>query len=122
MLNELEVTPLSDDGYRYNLKLGRVLFSDPQRDKCNAIVVSNSSESEHGIEAGGLIKIDFTINEIKFDGLYVITLNDGWIGYRRFQFMPYLKVVSEYGNEDVTSEILKTIKVVGLVKAIYKAQ
>lgn len=121
MLNELEVTPLLDEDNRYNLKLGRTLFSDPQRDKRNAIVVSNISDPEHEIKAGGLIKIDFTVNEIKFDGLYVITLNDGWIGYRRFQFMPDLKIVSEYHNEDITSELLKTIKVVGLIKEIYRS-
>jgi hypothetical protein len=105
----------------FNLNLGRTLFSDPQRDKQNAVVVSNHQDIVAGIEVNDLVKVDFTVNQIDRDGLYVITLDDGWIGYRRFQFMPKLRVVDSHDSYSVTPEILAKIKVVGLVKDIYRS-
>jgi hypothetical protein len=104
----------------FNLKLAD-LFSDPQADRASAIVVSNGSCPEEGIVAGGLVKIDFTINSINYDGLYVITLNDEWIGFRRFQFMPDLRCITAGLEAAITPEIMQTIKVVGLVKDIYQS-
>jgi hypothetical protein len=104
----------------FNLKLSG-LFSDPQASRSNAIVVSNGACQDEGIEVGSLVKIDFTINSIKHDGLYVITLDDEWIGYRRFQFMPDLKVITGDVITTVTPNIMRSIKVVGLVKDIYRS-
>jgi len=104
----------------FNLRLS-ALFSDPQASRSDAIVVSNGSCPDEGIEVGWLVKIDFTINSIKHDGLYVITLDDEWIGYRRFQFMPDLKVITGDVITTVTPNIMRSIKVVGLVKDIYRS-
>lgn len=45
---------LSQSGNEYsnfNIKLGRLLFSDPQRDRQRAIVVANHQDIVAGIEA-----------------------------------------------------------------------
>lgn len=113
-------TQMSSDADGFNLKLSS-LFSDPQANRSNAIVVSNGSCPEVGIDVGCLVKIDFTITSIHCDGLYVITLDDEWIGYRRFQFMPDLKVITGDVVTTVTPKIWQSIKVVGLVKDIYRS-
>lgn len=105
----------------FNLKLSR-LFSDPQANKHSAIVVSNGAYPEEGIEGGELLKIDFTVNSINHDGLYVITLDNKWIGYRRFQFMPDLRLITGDVITKVTPEIRQSIKVVGLVKDVYRSK
>lgn len=108
-------------GNSFNLNLGRVLFSDPQCDRSNAVVVANHPDEPAGIEAGDLVRIDFTENKI-FEGLYVITLDDGWIGYRFFQRMPSLHVREYDGMHAVTPKMIERIKVVGKVKDIYRSK
>lgn len=108
----------------FNLRLGALLFSDPQRDRHSAVVVANHPDIEADIKACDLVRVDFTKNQIDRDGLYIITLDDGWIGYRRFQFMPFeprLRIVDSHGSSAVTPDILKTIKVIGLVTDIYRS-
>lgn len=105
----------------FNINLGRVLFSDPQATRENAIVVSNGSARDEGVNVGDLVKIDFTRNTIDRDGLYVITLDDNYICYRRFQYAPELKVLEHDGTVKVTPEMLQRTKVVGLVKEIYRS-
>ena len=109
-------------GACFNLRLGNVLFSDPQRDRDNAVVVANHHDITAGIEANDLLRVDFTVNQISRDGgLYIITLDDGWIGYRFFQYMPTLHMRDGKDNYLVTPEMLKSIKVIGKVKDIYRS-
>ena len=101
----------------FNLRLGALLFSNPKRDRDNAIVVANHQDITAGIEANDLLRIDFTVNKIEGEGgLYVITQDDEWIGYRFFQRMPNLHMRDSTGCHPVTEDILKSIKVVGKVK------
>ena len=104
----------------FNLKLGHVLFSDPQRERYNAIVVANTSDLTVNIQPGDLIQIDFTATEIT-DGLYIITLDDGWIGYRFFQRLPTLHMNDSEGSHPITLSMLNSIKVVGKVKDIFRS-
>ncbi|MDR5171581.1 hypothetical protein IHQ56_07115 [Methylobacillus flagellatus] len=104
----------------FNIKLGRALFSDPQRDRHRAIVVANHQDIVAGIEALDLVRVDFTANKIDRDGLYIITLDDNWIGYRRFQYAPELKIIDDNTSYLVTDEMMKSIKVVGRVLDIYR--
>ncbi|PPC82615.1 MAG: hypothetical protein CTY38_06060 [Methylotenera sp.] len=107
----------------FNLSLGALLFSNPQRDRDNAIVVANHQDITAGIEANDLLRIDFTVNTIEGEGgLYVITQDDEWIGYRFFQCMPNLHMRDNTGCHPVTEDILKSIKVVGRVKDIYRSR
>lgn len=103
----------------FKLHLGRQLFSDPRRDRDNAIVVANHPDTTAGIEAGDLLRIDFTQNTIG-EGLYVITLDDDWIGYRFFQRRPNLHMRDDTGTYPVTPKIMQRIKVVGKIKDIYR--
>ena len=108
----------------FNLSLGKLLFSDPQRNRDNAIVVANHEDITADIKANDLLRIDFTANKIDRDGLYVITLDDGWIGYRRFHFSPMepkLRIIGSHHDEAVTQNMLEKIKVVGRVKEIYRS-
>lgn len=108
----------------FNLSLVNKLFSDPQRDRHNAVVMANHQDITAGIEACDLVRVDFTKNQIDRDGLYIITLDDGGAMYRRFQFMPLeprLRIIDSHGSSAVTPEILATIKVIGLVKGIYRS-
>ena len=104
----------------FNLKLSS-LFSSPPSERNCAIVVTNSSSPDEGINAGNLLEIDFTKNTIEHDGLYVITIDDEWIGYRRFQLMPDLRIVSGGEASSVPSGMMKSLKVVGLVKRVYRS-
>ena len=104
----------------FNIHLGRGLFSDPQRDRSNAVVVANHPDTTAEIEAGDLVHIDFTNNRID-EGLYVITLDDGWIGYRFFQRMPSMHIRDEKGIYPLTPNMFERIKVVGKVKGIYRS-
>lgn len=104
----------------FNLRLGNALFSDPQRDRDNAIVVANHQDITAGIEANDLLRIDFTDTKIS-EGLYIITWDDDWIGYRFFQRMPALHMRDNISNYPVTPDMLKSIKVVGKVKEIYRS-
>ena len=110
-----EISPVN-----FNLKLSQVLFSDPLRERDNAIVVANTSDLTANIQPGDLIQIDFTATEIT-DGLYIITLDDGWIGYRFFQHMPHLHMRDSIGSHPVTLTMLNSIKVVGKVKDIFRS-
>jgi hypothetical protein len=103
----------------FNLSLGRALFSDPPRSRENAVLQANACDIVAGINAGDLVRIDFTETKLN-EGLYVITLDDNWIGYRRFQRMPDLRMTGETEAIPVTPEILRSIKVVGKVKEIYR--
>lgn len=103
----------------FNLTLGRHLFSDPQRDRSNAIVVANHKDWTAGIEAGDLLRIDFTDHTIG-EGLYVITCDDDWIGFRFFHRGPELHMKDDLGSSPVTPTIMQSIKVVGRVKDIYR--
>ncbi len=105
---------------KFNLKLGRILFSDPQRERSNSIVVANSSDITANIKPGDLLKVDFTETDLS-EGLYIITLDDGWIGYRFFQRMPDLRMLDEAGNHPISLKTLSGIKVVGKVKDIYRS-
>ncbi len=105
----------------FNLHLGHLLFSDPSRDRSGAVVVANHSDETAGIDAGDLVRIDFTENKI-YEGLYVVTLDDGWIGYKFFQRMPSLHVREYDGMHAVTPKMIERIKVVGKVKDIYRSK
>lgn len=123
IMNNLVQSEMSSSGF--NLSLGALLFSDPQRDRDNAIVVANHEDITAGIKANDLLRIDFTANKIDRDGLYVITLDDGWIGYRRFHFSPIeprLRIIGSHHDEAVTPDMLTKIKVVGQVKDIYQSR
>lgn len=117
-MNNLATTANQD---AFNLNLSRQLFSDPQADRSNAVVVANHHDTTADIDAGDLLRIDFTQHAITGEGLYVITLNDGWIGYRFFQRMPELRMMGDDGSYPVTTEMMKSIKVVGKVKDIYRS-
>lgn len=104
----------------FNLSLGRALFSDPPRSRENAVLQANASDIVAGINAGDLVRIDFTQTVIH-EGLYVVTLDDNWIGYRRFQRMPDLRILDGEKTIPVTPEILKEMKIVGMVKEIYRS-
>jgi len=106
----------------FNIRLGRELFSDPQRDKSNCVVVANHEDITAGINAGDLVRIDFTENKIGSDGLYVITLDDGWAGYRFFDRRPNLVIVDPEKLIPVTHEVMCSIKVIGKVKDIYQSR
>lgn len=107
----------------FDLRLGALLFSNPQRDRDNAIVVAQHHDLTAGIEANDLLRIDFTVNKIEGEGgLYVITQDDEWIGYRFFQRMPNLHMRDSTGCHPVTEDVLKSIKVVGRVKDIYRSR
>lgn len=105
----------------FNLHLGHLLFSDPQRDRSGAVVVANHQDITAGIEANDLIRVDFTVNKIGGDGLYIITDKDEWIGYRYFQRAPDLQMSDGTQSATVTADMLQTIKVVGKVKDIYRS-
>lgn len=104
----------------FNLRLGNVLFSDPQRDRDNAVVMANHEDIVANISAGDLLLVDFTDTQL-IEGLYIITLDDDWIGYRLFHRMPTLHMRDGIGNYPVTPDILESIKVVGKVKDIYRS-
>ncbi|WP_334106834.1 hypothetical protein [Methylobacillus sp.] len=60
---------LSQSGNEYsnfNIKLGRLLFSDPQRDRQRAIVVANHQDIVAGIEALDLVRVDFKACRLHF--------------------------------------------------------
>jgi hypothetical protein len=115
------LTTQQDNPSRFNLNLGADLFSDPQRDRTNAIVVANHADITADIQAGDLIRIDFTANLIDRDGLYVITLDDNWIGYRRFKITPSLQLIDGMQSCLVNSEMINSIKVIGRVLDIYRS-
>ncbi|WP_047548617.1 hypothetical protein [Methylotenera sp. G11] len=122
-MSSLVQSEMNNSGF--NLRLGTLLFSDPHRDKDNAIVVANHEDITAGIKANDLLRIDFTANKIDRDGLYVITLDDGWIGYRRFHFSPIeprLRIIGSHHDEAATPDMLAKIKVVGQVKDIYQSR
>lgn len=100
--------------------LGRTLFSRPSSDQSNAIVVSHGAMPNEGISAGDLLRIDFTINTIEDDGLYVVTLDGEWIGYKRFQRIPGV-LFDVTDSMLVSPDILEKVEVVGLVKEIYRS-
>lgn len=104
----------------FNLKLGRALFSHPESDRHCAIIVANHQDIVAGIESQDLLRVDFTANIIDRDGLYIITLDDNWIGYRRFQYAPKLKIIDATHSYDVTEKMISSIKVVGRVLDIYR--
>lgn len=104
----------------FNLKLGRALFSHPEIDRHRAIIVANHRDIGAGIESQDLLRVDFTANIIDRNGLYIITLHDNWIGYRRFQYAPTLKMIDATHSYDVTEEVIRSIKVVGRVLDIYR--
>lgn len=104
----------------FNLKLGKLLFSDPQRERDNSIVVANTSDISANIKPGDLLRIDFTATDLT-EGLYIITLDDGWIGYRFFQRMPELRMLDETGCHPISLKMLESIKVVGKVQDIYRS-
>ena len=107
----------------FNLQLVRKLFSDPMRDRSNAIVVAQHHDVTAGIEVNDLLRVDFTVNKIEGEGgLYVITQDDEWIGYRFFQRMPNLHMRDSTGCHRVTAEHLESIKVVGRVRDIYRSR
>lgn len=106
---------------RFNLELIHTLFSDPQRDRNNSIVVANHDDITANIRASDLIRVDFTETQI-LEGLYIITLDDGWIGYRFFQRMPNLFMRDGTESYPVTQAMLNSIKVVGKVIDIYRSQ
>lgn len=114
----LQVTDSRDAGF--NLNLIRTLFSDPLRDRDNAVVVSNHDDIVAGISAGDLLLIDFTDSTLD-NGLYIITLDDGWIGYRFFECKPSLYMRDSESSYLVTPAMLDSIKVVGKVKDIYRS-
>lgn len=114
------IAQLESNNSGLNLRLGALLFSDPQRERDNAIVVSNHSDTVAGINAGDLLLVDFTNTQLS-DGLYIITLDDGWIGYRFFQRKPSLHMRDGEGDYLVTPGMLDKIKVVGKVKDIYRS-
>lgn len=105
----------------FNLSLGQRLFSDPRRERDNAIVVANHEDIVAGIKPNDLLRVDFT-NTTLNEGLYIITLDDDWIGYRFFQRMPTLHMRDNISNYPVTPEMLKSIKVVGKVIDIYQSR
>lgn len=115
------LTTQQDNPSRFNLNLGADLFSDPQRDRTNAIVAANHADITADIQAGDLIRIDFTANLIDRDGLYVITLDDEWIGYRRFKLTPSLHLIDGLQSCLVNSEMINSIKVIGRVVDIYRS-
>lgn len=118
LMHNITTATSNPDGF--NLSLGRALFSDPSRSKDNAVLQANASDIVANIKAGDLVRIDFTETHIR-DGLYIITLDDNWIGYRRFQRMPDLRISDGDSMIPVTPEILRSIKVVGEVKEIYRS-
>ncbi len=105
----------------FNLSLGAALFSDPQRERNNAIVVANTSDITANIKPGDLLRVDFTSTDLT-EGLYIITLDDGWIGYGFFQRMPDLRMRDETGSHPISLKTLSSIKVVGKVKDIYRTE
>lgn len=117
-MHNITTATSNQDGF--DLSLGRALFCDPSRRKDNAVLQENASDIVANIKAGDLVRIDFTETHIR-DGLYVITLDDNWIGYRRFQRMPDLRISDGDSMIPVTPEILRSIKVVGEVKEIYRS-
>lgn len=104
----------------FNLTLGRLMFSDPQRDRSNAIVVANHKDWTAEIEPGDLLRIDFTERTIE-EGLYVVTLDDDWIGFRFFHRSPELHMKDDVGSYPITPAIMQSIEVVGRVKDIYRS-
>lgn len=121
-MNNIVQSEINNSGF--NLRLSAMLFSDPLRERDNAVVVANHQDITAGIEANDLVRIDFTANQIDRDGLYVITLDDDWIGFRRFVFSPIeprLRVMDSHDSYAVTQEMLDKIKIVGRVKDIYRS-
>jgi hypothetical protein len=104
----------------FNLRLGSALFSDPLRERNNAIVLANTSDATANIQHGDLLQVDFTSTDLT-EGLYIITIDDGWIGYRFFQRMPDLRMRDETGCHPISLKMLQSIKVVGKVKDIYRS-
>lgn len=104
----------------FNLRLCSALFSDPMRDRNNAIVVADTSDISANIQPGDLLQVDFTATDLT-EGLYIITLDDGWIGYRFFQRMPDLRMRDETGCHPISLKMLQSIKVVGKVIDIYRS-
>ena len=117
-MNNLKLHEFNQNNF--NLHLGATLFSDPMRERDNAIVVANTSDITANIQRGDLLQVDFTATEL-IEGLYIITLDDGWIGYRFFQRMPTLHMKDGTGNYSVTLNMLNSMKVVGKVKNIFRS-
>ena len=103
----------------FNLRLGNALFSDPQRDRDNSVVIANHADTVVGVSAGDLLLVDFTDTQL-IEGLYIITLDDDWIGYRFFHRMPTLHMRDGIGDYPVSPDMLESIKVVGKIKDIYR--
>lgn len=66
MLNNISGIPAT----KLNLNLGCGIFSDPQRERSDAIVVANTSDITANIKPGDLIRIDFTSTDLN-EGLYI---------------------------------------------------
>lgn len=105
-----------------NLRLGRELFSNPSAERDNCVVMVKHQDTTIGVEVDDLLRIDFTQTQVVSDGWYAITLNDGWIGYRFFCHYPSGLYVQD-GRESilVTPEIIKSLKVIGKIKDIYRS-
>lgn len=101
--------------------LGRALFSPPSTDRNNAIVSSKGSMPSEGIAAGDLLRIDFTATTIDRDGLYVVTMDDEWIGYKRFQCTPG-GLFNITDGVPVSPDLLEGARVIGLVKEIFHSK
>lgn len=102
-----------------NLVLGRQLVAAPPSEQHNALVQSRAASADTGINSGDLLLMDFSEQEIR-EGIYLVTLDDQWIGYRRFKRIPDLHVQERDIYRKVTPHMLRKIKVVGKVKAIYQ--
>lgn len=122
IMNSLPLATNSQGHTNNNFNLGLIgmLFSDPQRDRANAIVVSNHEDITANIKALDLLRIDFTDTKLS-EGLYVITLDDGWVGFRYFFRMPTLHMRDSTDCYPVTLAMLNNIKVIGKVKDIYRS-
>lgn len=116
-MNNLVLSEINQTGI--NLRLGNALFSDPQRDRDNSVVIANHADTVAGVRAGDLLLVDFTDAQL-IEGLYIITLDDDWIGYRFFHRMPTLHMSDGIGDYPVSPDMLERIKVVGKIKDIYR--
>ena len=104
----------------YNLALGRQLIQAPSTDPTRAIVHVDGYCHDTGVSPGDLCCVDFTDTALG-DGLFIITVDDQWIGFKRFQRTAdgRLQVIERGAATDVASQSTESFKVIGRVLAVY---
>lgn len=98
----------------------------PSEDPQKAIVqVASGGNKDSHIAAGDLLEMDFTVNTVAFDGVYLVSFDDEWIGLRVIQVVPDecgtgLHIKENGAFHKLASSIVAGMKVHGFVNKVYR--